>query len=88
HTILLILSPAHRKNPLTQNIETAGVQKGGNKIPTIICHLERLYFIIFQSLTRIETIIYLPPRRVVAGGKRIILNISQSLLGILSSAVP
>ena len=52
-----------------QNIETAGVQKGGNKNCTLFCHLERFYFIIFQRYTKNKAIGYLPPRKVVAGGK-------------------
>jgi hypothetical protein len=52
-----------------QNIETAGVQKGGNKNYTMFCHLERLYFIIFQRYTRGDGGRCSPPFKVIAGGK-------------------
>jgi len=45
-----------------------------------------LYFTIFSSFTERGTIMYLPPRRVVAGDKRKNLNISQRGFAIQSLA--
>ena len=50
-------------------LKLRGVQKGGNKNYTMFCHLERLYFIIFQRYTRGDGSKYMPPFKVVAGGK-------------------
>ncbi|MCM1137486.1 MAG: hypothetical protein NC453_02760 [Muribaculum sp.] len=44
-----------------QNIETAGVQKGGNEICVTHCHLQRRYFVIFQYIAKEKVFNSLPP---------------------------